>query len=155
MRYVRGSHKWTTRYRAQSFTGDDRYKDPDRVPVPDLSDFVDQARERIARGRLPEGLPIALPFEASRGCWWGERSHCRFCGLNGAEIVMRVKSPARVLSDIEELATRWPEVPELRASDNLLPVSVQRDVLPTLAWRNAQRERPLSFIWEVKSSLRR
>lgn len=129
--------------------------DLDRVPLPDLSDFIDQASTRIARGRLPEGLPIALPFEASRGCWWGERSHCRFCGLNGAEIAMRTKSPARVLADIEELATRWPQTPELRASDNLLPVSIQREVLPTLAWRQAQREPPLSFIWEVKSSLRR
>ena len=127
----------------------------DRVPVPDLSDFIEQARAGIARGRLPEGIPIALPFEASRGCWWGERSHCRFCGLNGAEIAMRCKSPDRVLSDIEELAARWPEVPELRASDNLLPVSVQREVLPALARRQAQRDRPLSFIWEVRSSLRR
>jgi ribosomal peptide maturation radical SAM protein 1 len=123
----------------------------DRVPAPDLSDFIDQANEGIAQGLLPEGIPIALPFEASRGCWWGERSHCRFCGLNGAEITMRCKSPERVLADIEELATRWPQVPELRASDNLLPVSIQREVLPALA----QRDRPLSFIWEVRSSLQR
>jgi ectoine hydroxylase-related dioxygenase (phytanoyl-CoA dioxygenase family) len=40
MQYVRGSHKWTTRYRAQSFTGDDRFKDPDRVPVPPIEDMA-------------------------------------------------------------------------------------------------------------------
>ena len=33
--YVKGSHKWGQRYRAQSFTGDDRYQDP--LPtVPDI-----------------------------------------------------------------------------------------------------------------------
>ena len=29
-----------------------------------------------------EVSPI-LFFETSRGCWWGERAHCTFCGLNG------------------------------------------------------------------------
>lgn len=42
MRYVRGSHKWATRYRAESFTGDDRYKDPDREPVPDIDAMADE-----------------------------------------------------------------------------------------------------------------
>jgi ribosomal peptide maturation radical SAM protein 1 len=130
-------------------------RDLDLVPAPDLSDFIDQAAVQAALGRLPEGLPIALPFEASRGCWWGERSHCRFCGLNGAEIAMRLKSPERVLQDIEQLADLHPQVPELRASDNLLPLSIQRELLPVLAARRGRRDPPLSFIWEVKSSLRR
>ncbi len=42
MRYVKGSHKWTTPYRAQSFTGDDRFKDPERVPVPDIEAMADE-----------------------------------------------------------------------------------------------------------------
>ena len=42
-------------------------------------------------------------FETSRGCWWGERMHCTFCGLNGATMSYRSKSPRRA---VDELMTR-------------------------------------------------
>ena len=35
--------------------------------------------------------------ETARGCWWGERQHCTFCGLNGATMAFRSKTPERVL----------------------------------------------------------
>ncbi len=108
---------------------------------------------------LPDGLPIALPFESSRGCWWGERSHCTFCGLNALEMAQRDKSATRVLEEIEELRSRRPGVSELRASDNILPFPVLRQVLPALAERRgadlAAGRTPLRFFYEVKSSLRR
>ena len=34
------------------------------------------------RSKCPDTEPELL-FETSRGCWWGERLHCTFCGLNG------------------------------------------------------------------------
>jgi len=39
---------------------------------------------------FPDGAvePLLL-FETSRGCWWGERSHCTFCGLNGLDLAYR------------------------------------------------------------------
>ena len=30
-----------------------------------------------------------LFLETSRGCWWGQRMHCTFCGLNGSGMVYR------------------------------------------------------------------
>jgi len=123
------------------------------VPTPVFDDFFEQLAPLVAAARLPAGLPIALPFESSRGCWWGERSHCTFCGLNGLEIAERAHTPERVLSDIEELTSRW-GVHELRASDDLLPIKIQREVLPELARRQSARSQPLTFFYEVKSSLR-
>ena len=32
----------------------------------------------------------SLLIETARGCWWGERAHCTFCGLNGG--TMRYRS---------------------------------------------------------------
>jgi len=125
----------------------------DLVPTPVFDDFYAQVRPLVAAERLPEGLPVALPFESSRGCWWGERSHCTFCGLNGLEIAERAHTPERVLADIEHLTSRW-GITELRASDDLMPLRIQREVLPELAARQGQRETSLRFFYEVKSSLR-
>jgi len=126
----------------------------DRVPTPVFDDFYAQVRPLMAADRLPDGLPVALPFESSRGCWWGERSHCTFCGLNGLEIAERAHRPERVLHDIEHLVDTW-GISELRASDDLMPVRIQREVLPELARRQRERETPLTFFYEIKSSMRR
>jgi len=123
-------------------------------PRPDFDDYFDQLAPLVEAGRLPAGLPVALPFESSRGCWWGERSHCTFCGLLGTEIAERAHTPERVLEDIEALSERW-GVPNLQAVDNLLPMRIQRTVLPELARRQAARDRPLRFFYEVRSHLKR
>ena len=123
------------------------------VPTPVFDDFFAQVAPLIEQQRLPQGIPMALPFESSRGCWWGERSHCTFCGLNGLEIAERAHSPERVLADIEHLVAAW-GVRELRASDDLLPLRIQREVLPELAARQEGRTAPLTFFYEVKSSMR-
>ncbi len=39
--YIKGSHRWGKRYLAQSFTGDDRYKE-DLPPVPDIDAMRDE-----------------------------------------------------------------------------------------------------------------
>src|SRR5690606_20604595 len=36
---------------------------------------------RLADLGLTDEVEVWLPFESSRGCWWGEKSHCTFCGL--------------------------------------------------------------------------
>ena len=48
----------------------------DRLPEPAFADFFDAWSSTPAlAGETPW-----LPFETSRGCWWGEKSHCTFCG---------------------------------------------------------------------------
>ncbi len=123
-------------------------------PRPEFDDYFAQVRPLVAAGLLPGNLPVALPFESSRGCWWGQRSHCTFCGLNGLQMAERAHPPERVLEDIEALVARW-GVRRLQAVDNLLPVRIQRDVLPELARRQPQRDLPLRFFYEVRSHLKR
>jgi magnesium-protoporphyrin IX monomethyl ester (oxidative) cyclase len=50
----------------------------DELPVPDLDDFFGELDAQPFRDRVRP----ALVFEASRGCWWGAKHHCTFCGLN-------------------------------------------------------------------------
>jgi ribosomal peptide maturation radical SAM protein 1 len=128
----------------------------DDAAIPRYDDYFATVAEL---DELPDGLPIALPFESSRGCWWGQRSHCTFCGLNALEMTQRDKSPARILAEIDELRRRHPQIGELRASDNILPFPVLREVLPVLASRRASDlaadQASVTFFYEVKSSLKR
>ncbi len=65
-----------------------------RVFAPDFSDYFSALRQFQQAGRLPPELPEFLTMESSRGCWWGAKHHCTFCGLNGEGMEFRQKPPA-------------------------------------------------------------
>jgi ribosomal peptide maturation radical SAM protein 1 len=78
----------------------DRLDDLDRLPRPSYDDWLEQLR-RVAPSLQPDDLE--LPLEASRGCWYGQKHHCTFCGLNGASLTFRSKSAGRVLDELRDL----------------------------------------------------
>ena len=101
--------------------------------------------------KLP-GLPIEpkIPFETSRGCWWGERSHCTFCGLNGGTMSYRAMRAEKALALLHGLFDRYASrASEFRSVDNILPREYLTDVLPHL-------EAPdhVSLFYEVKADLK-
>src|SRR6266542_2473957 len=120
----------------------------DRLPIPDYSEYF----ERLAKtGFAPEILGEArLPFESARGCWWGAKSHCTFCGLNGSSMTFRSKSPARVLQEVETLVQRYGRL-DLQAVDNIMDMRYLRDVLPHLRDRGYD----LGLFYETKANLRK
>ena len=120
----------------------------DRLPIPDYSEYF----ERLAKtGFAPEILGEArVPFESARGCWWGAKSHCTFCGLNGSSMAFRSKSPARVLEEVETLVQRYGRL-DLQAVDNIMDLRYLRDVLPGLRDRGYD----LGLFYETKANLRR
>ncbi len=121
----------------------------DQVETPNYDDYVEQAEYFIAAGLLPEDLMQGVMFETSRGCWYGAKNHCKFCGLNGLEIGYRRKTPQRILTEIDLLADRYnPEL--LQAADNIMPLEFRREVLPVLA----DRAEPINLFYEVKSNLK-
>lgn len=62
----------------------------DAVPVPSYFEFF----ERLAGTKhLQHVIEPQIPVETSRGCWWGEKHHCTFCGLNGLSMTSRNRSP--------------------------------------------------------------
>lgn len=124
-------------------------RDISAAPAPDFSDFMAALREGQARGLLPADLPEGLPLESSRGCWWGAKHHCVFCGLNGDTMDFRIKPPGRMIEEITDVMARWdPE--RLSFTDNIMPLSYLDTVLPELAtW-----ERRPGLFYEVKANLR-
>jgi radical SAM superfamily enzyme YgiQ (UPF0313 family) len=69
------------------------------LPYPDFDDFFDELKNQIEVKRTE---PI-LSVETSRGCWWGEKFQCKFCGLNGSTMKYRSKSAIRAVEEIDFL----------------------------------------------------
>lgn len=121
-------------------------RDMDALPVPDYRDYF----ATLKASTLSELVQPELLAESSRGCWWGEKSHCTFCGLNGTGMKHRSKSPERVLAEISELAERY-QTRTIQFVDNILDMSYFKTVLPKLA---ASGE-AYSLFYEIKANLKR
>lgn len=113
-------------------------------PPPERGAYLD-AVERL--GLRTQFEPRFL-VEGSRGCWWGEKHHCAFCGLNGAQIATRIRPAEAVFAEIEELATRY-GARGVVAVDNNLPREHFRELLPRLA----DAKLGVRIHYEVKSNL--
>lgn len=122
----------------------DLVEDLDDIPVPDFDPFFDQLRSRPALS----GVQPVLLLETARGCWWGERSQCTFCGLNGSSMGFRSKSPERAFVDIVALHHRY-RVGTISVVDNILDMRYLRTVLPRLA----EARLGVDLFWEVKANL--
>ncbi|MET9662986.1 RiPP maturation radical SAM C-methyltransferase [Streptomyces sp. NPDC006510] len=46
---------------------------------------------------------VAMPFQMSRGCWWGEKMQCTFCGENGSGMVYRSKPGGQLTETLRQL----------------------------------------------------
>ncbi|HLG54334.1 MAG TPA: RiPP maturation radical SAM C-methyltransferase [Vicinamibacterales bacterium] len=94
-----------------------------RLPL-DYGDFLSSVRSKCS-SIIPE-----LFFETSRGCWWGERAHCTFCGINGATMTFRVMSPENAIAQFTELFDAYPTIQRFVAVDNILDPSYYSSVFP-------------------------
>jgi ribosomal peptide maturation radical SAM protein 1 len=119
-------------------------EDMNALPPPDYADYLDQLREAV-----PQVLPLAwLAYETSRGCWWGEKQHCTFCGLNAMGMAYRAKDPDVVVRDLAALRAASPSR-YVTMADNILPHGYHKTVVPRLA-----TEVPgLHVFYEVKANL--
>ncbi len=121
-------------------------RDLDALAQPNFEDFVAAFCEGSASDRDTPTLMV----ETSRGCWWGAKSHCTFCGLNGATLEYRSKSPERALAELRSAASAWPS-PHLQVVDNILDMKYFHSVLPALAADPV----PAEIFYEVKANLSR
>lgn len=117
-------------------------------PAPAFEDYFEDLRAAQATQRLPGDLPHALMAEASRGCWWGAKHHCTFCGLIGSTLTFRAKPAAMVLDELRSLEERW-GVRRFMMADNILPLAYFDELIPTLA----AQEAPPDLFYEVKANL--
>ncbi len=121
-------------------------EDLEALPYPDYDDYF----ERLHRSPLAPNINPSLLMESARGCWWGEKMHCTFCGLNGLTMKFRSKSAARTMDEMEYLIGRY-GVRLLRLTDNILEPGYFKDLLPEIAHRRLGA----NVICEVKANLKK
>jgi ribosomal peptide maturation radical SAM protein 1 len=117
-------------------------RDMDSVAVPDLDDYFEQIDAAGFRAEVPIGLAV----EAARGCWWGAKHHCVFCGLHPDRAPFRGKSPRRVYDEIVELSRKH-DVRRIETADNIMSLDFIDTLLPMLEGSG------LELVFEVKSNL--
>jgi ribosomal peptide maturation radical SAM protein 1 len=126
--------------------------DLDALPAPRFDEFYQQLKVFLPEGEpSPPGSPeraLWLPYETSRGCWWGAKRHCTFCGLNAQTMAHREKTPTRVMADLDRLLRSHP-TRQVCMVDNIMPHSYFKTLLPRLS-----EELPgLHIFYEQKSNL--
>lgn len=121
-------------------------RDLETLPAPDYGEYFTRAAEL---GLLDYYRPTwTLPYESSRGCWWGQKHHCTFCGLNGEGMAFRSKSDDKVLTDLAALAERH-RICSFMMVDNILDVRYLRKMFPAIGASRLD----YNFFYEVKSNL--
>ncbi|MCP5105744.1 MAG: hypothetical protein GY950_20315, partial [bacterium] len=101
--------------------------DLDSIPLPDYRDYKEQ-REYFHANWTAAKNKYALPYETSRGCWFGK---CTFCALNGKKNLIRSKSPAVALQDMKALVERH-GMENVVTSDTMMPNRYFRTLIPGL-----------------------
>ena len=124
--------------------------DLDVLPIPQYENFIEQFEASPWRSLGPP----KFFFETSRGCWWGQKHLCTFCGLNAEGLAFRRKSPDRAYREIVHLYEKY-HAHNLQATDNILDMAYLKEVMPRLAAMPKEPGRPLSIFFEIKSNLRR
>jgi ribosomal peptide maturation radical SAM protein 1 len=110
----------------------------------DYEDFMRRFDECCA------GTPLKpiVPFETSRGCWWGQRAHCTFCGLNGESMAYRAMKPELAIQQFRSLFRYSSKAPLMQAVDNILPKNYLEQVLPFI-----ETPSETEIFYEVKADL--
>lgn len=101
------------------------------VPTPDFTEYYTQLKDFLPNSKIAQSGNIWLPYESSRGCWWGQKHHCTFCGINGKGMVFRQKTPDRVISELQLLLKQHP-TNKVCMVDNIMPYDYFKSLLPRL-----------------------
>jgi ribosomal peptide maturation radical SAM protein 1 len=110
----------------------------------DYDSYLDKVEKNFPNGEV---VPTLL-FETSRGCWWGERAHCTFCGLNGLTMNYRAMAADKAIRQFEKLFRYADKVPQIEAVDNIMPKSYPKEVFPAL-----NTPENMLIFYEVKADL--
>lgn len=104
---------------------------------------------RLDRVDLRGQIDVWLPFESSRGCWYGEKNQCTFCGLHEI-MAYRSWTWESVLAELEAWEQRY-GIQQFFSVDLIMP----REYLSTLLPEIVRREHEWSLFYEIKANMKR
>ncbi len=122
------------------------FSDFQHMGSPDYDDYFEQLS--LVNPTAASDFSRILLYESARGCWWGEKHHCTFCGLNAQSMKFRAKKPEQVLEELRDLSTRY-NATRFRFVDNIIDMGYIESVFGKLA----EQRYDLDIFIETKSNL--
>jgi ribosomal peptide maturation radical SAM protein 1 len=119
----------------------------DESPLPDYDEYFQRLANSPVCNEVGAG---GITYESARGCWWGAKHHCTFCGLNGATMNFRSKPAQRVYEELHTLSRRYRNL-NFIVVDNIIDMGHVKELLPMLR----QGGIDFSFYYETKANLKR
>ncbi|MGS4989943.1 RiPP maturation radical SAM C-methyltransferase [Roseibium sp. RP-7] len=98
---------------------------------------------------MEERIAVWLPIETSRGCWFGEKNQCRFCGLHEV-MKYRTSDSNALVAELDRLEAKY-GVKRFFAVDLIMPQEFYESTLNHLA----ESDRGWSFFYEIKANVTR
>lgn len=124
-----------------------RVYDMDSLPDPDYDEYFATLR-RLGHDRVLPMEQSAILFESSRGCWWGEKQHCTFCGLNSNGMKYRAKSAAGMEEQLRRLALKY-QMTRFESVDNIMDFKY----IDQLCGPLSEKHYDYKLFYEVKANL--
>ena len=123
--------------------------DMNKTPVPDFDEYF-YARKEGGYQWWDDAQEVLLPIETARGCWWGVKNHCTFCGLNRAGMEFRSKRVDDVIHQLDELSRRY-GILDFNAIDNI----IEPEYIDKLFGQLSEAGSDIRLHYEVRPSLSR
>jgi ribosomal peptide maturation radical SAM protein 1 len=123
--------------------------DMNKTPVPDFDEYF-YARKEGGYQWWDDAQEVLLPIETARGCWWGVKNHCTFCGLNRAGMEFRSKRVEDVIHQLDELSRRY-GILDFNAIDNI----IEPEYIDKLFGQLSDANTDIRLHYEVRPSLSR
>ncbi len=124
----------------------DRTTNLDTNPIPDFYGYFSTMDDFLHY----ELMKSSLTYEFSRGCWWGQKKKCLFCGLNCDAIDYRYKNIKKSCKDVKEIVERY-EAYGVKA------ILLTDSIIPHTYYGNLSRFNEINtkFYFETKSNFNR
>ncbi|MEM7506490.1 MAG: RiPP maturation radical SAM C-methyltransferase [Pseudomonadota bacterium] len=116
------------------------------VACPDFDDYFAILDTMAYADHVIPGLPV----EAARGCWWGQKHHCKFCGISKSGMVFCAKPAEQMRRELRHLAQRY-GIRRFAAADNIVETSYFSTLLPDLA----EDGETFHLFFQIKANLKR
>jgi ribosomal peptide maturation radical SAM protein 1 len=122
------------------------------LPDPNFDDFIETARQTGISVDYRWRNNVTLPLEGSRGCWWGSKSQCAFCGLNGCSMNYRAKPGEKVFKSLAACVEKY-HCFRFMITDTAMCREHYDTLLPRLAGSPYQKQ--LRLIGEIRVDISR
>jgi ribosomal peptide maturation radical SAM protein 1 len=116
----------------------------DDLPIPDFDDYF----IAVEKSLFKRNIVRTLVLETSRGCWWGEKLQCTFCGLNGSTMKYRSKSVSRAIEELEYLKKKY-KIKKFHLVDNIMDPKYPTSFFPEISHQGLN----IDIFYETKSNI--